>query len=377
MKNPIDLVFSGDFAPLINPNEILESHFSDIESLLNSCDLHITNLECPLTFSDKSIVKSGPSIKAHPQNIELLKQANVSIACLANNHIFDFNEKGIIDTIETCKTNRIDSIGIVSRPDGNTHWLIKEIKGKRIGFLNYCEHEFSVREPGQLGANGYDPIKAFYDINELRPLVDHLIVIYHGGNEYYPLPSPHLKKTFHYLADLGADAVIGHHTHVFSGYEIYNNKPLVYSLGNFFFPYKNESTEWHHALLLKLIIEKKIDIELIPITQCLNNQIKVSRIKLNEEDSLLEEVGSLSNKIRDDEELQLAWSHYTIQRGVGLYKTIMFSNRIERLFFKLGVLQNQRKQRVRAITLSNIIRCSSLNELLVTFFKNNLNSNNF
>jgi poly-gamma-glutamate synthesis protein (capsule biosynthesis protein) len=366
----VTLLFSGDFAPLLKPNEILDSHFSDIESLLQGCDLHITNMECPLTLSEKSIVKSGPSIKAHPQNIELLKQANVSVACLANNHIFDFNEKGIIDTIEICKKNSIDCIGIVSRPDGNPHWLIKGVKGKRIGFLNYCEHEFSVRDQGQLGANGYDPIKAFYDIKELRPLIDYLIVIYHGGNEYYPLPSPHLKKTFHYLVDLGADAVIGHHTHVSSGYEIYNGKPLVYSLGNFFFPYKNEPAEWHQALLLKLIINNKIDLELIPINQCLNNQLKVNAAKQNDANTVLEKVNRISDVIKNDEELQIAWSQYTIKRGVGLYKTIMFSNRIERLFFKLGILQDKRKQKARAITLSNIIRCSSLNELLVTFFKN-------
>ena len=90
-----------------------------------------------------------------------------------------------------------------------------------------------------MGASGYDPVNAYYEaIQALRPKVDWLIVLYHGGNEYYSLPRPGLKKDFHYLADLGADLVVGHHTHVISGYEIYNGKPLIYSLGNFFFPYK-------------------------------------------------------------------------------------------------------------------------------------------
>lgn len=368
----IKLIFSGDFAPLINPNEILESHFSDLESLLQGCDLHITNLECPLTLSDKSIVKSGPSIKAHPQNIELLKQANVSIACLANNHIFDFNEKGIIDTIETCKTNRIDSIGIVSRFDGDPHWLIKEIKGKRIGFLNYCEHEFSVREPGQLGANGYDPIKAFYDIKELRPLVDHLIVIYHGGNEYYQLPSPHLKKTFHYLADLGADAVIGHHTHVFSGYEIYNGKPLVYSLGNFFFPYPNEPVEWHSAIICKLSIDDTISLQITPIDQCRNHyftKFTQNEIMKNTQD----EVERLSKIIRDDNVLNNHWRHIVINKGENYTKLFLYSTKIERLLYKNTKtriwMNTLMKKGRKAMVLNNLLRCQSLYNLLTDNLK--------
>jgi poly-gamma-glutamate capsule biosynthesis protein CapA/YwtB (metallophosphatase superfamily) len=68
------------------------------------------------------------------EKIELLQQADVSIACLANNHIFDFGEKGITDTLNTCQENGIDTLGVVNRPDGRNHWLIKEIKGKRFGF---------------------------------------------------------------------------------------------------------------------------------------------------------------------------------------------------------------------------------------------------
>ena len=82
----------------------------------------------------------------------------------------------------------------------------------------------------------------------MRAQVEKVVVIYHGGNEYYPLPRPELKKTFHFLADIGADAVVGHHTHVFSGYEMYNGIPLVYSLGNFFFPLEGEPEESRYGV---------------------------------------------------------------------------------------------------------------------------------
>ncbi|NLJ43963.1 MAG: CapA family protein, partial [Bacteroidales bacterium] len=210
----VSLIFSGDFAPLVPLSETNKDHFSAINDLLSGADLHITNLECPLTSSDQKTEKTGPHIKADREAAALLPQAGVDIVCLANNHIFDYGEKGIIDTIKICEEINIETLGIVSRHDGKAQWIIREIKGLKLGFLNYCEHEFSVRSKGLMGACGYDPVDAYYDISRLRPQVDYLIVLYHGGNEYYDLPRPGLKKDFHYLADIGADAVFGHHTHV-------------------------------------------------------------------------------------------------------------------------------------------------------------------
>jgi Bacterial capsule synthesis protein PGA_cap len=358
----ISLLFSGDFAPLLKPEDISGDHFRSLHVMLNDSDLHITNLECPLTLSDESIEKSGPAIKAHPDNIELLKQAKVDIACMANNHIFDYNEKGITDTLRACKSNGIDSLGLVFRSDGQKHWLIKEIKDKRVGFLNYCEHEFSVRDPDLLGACGYHPIDAFYDIQNLKPQVDFLIVIYHGGNEYYPLPNPDLKKIFHYLADLGADAVVGHHTHVFSGYEIYKGKPLVYSLGNFFFPYEDEPDEWHAGIMLQLDLCKKLEFKIIPITQCKNN-LKVVFPEKERNDTILSEIENLSEIIINDSNIIRNWNEYVKKRGVSLTKLFLCSTRIERFFFRIKWINQKSKYVKRAMVLNNVMRCQSLNSV--------------
>lgn len=370
MNKTITLLFSGDFAPLVPPQNIRSDHFSELQPIFEECDLHITNLECPLTIAHIPIKKSGPSIKANPQSVELLKQANVSVACLANNHIFDYDEKGITDTLTICEENKIDTVGIVSRADGQKHWLIKEVKGKRIGFLNYCEHEYSVRAERLLGANGYGAINAFYDIQQLRPQVNYLIVIYHGGNEYYPLPNPQVKKDFHYLADLGADAVIGHHTHVFSGYEEYKGKPMIYSLGNFFFPFANEPKEWHQAVLCKLTLDKNIKVGLIPIVQCEGLNLNVTLPDTQERDYILNTIENLSKVIQNDEELKEEWTTFVQQNGIGLYKTFMYSTKAQRLLFKLGLFQNQKRDRNRANIIENIIRCNSLKEVLLNYFHN-------
>ena len=374
MKDKIRLLFSGDFAPLVDQDKISDNHFNTLNSLTSNVDAHITNLECPLTNSDKIIEKTGPAIKARPENVKLLKQAKVSIACLANNHIFDFGEQGITETLNVCHKNGIDTIGIVNRPDGRSHWIIEEIKGKKFGFLNYCEHEFSVRDEKLLGACGYNDIDAFYDIGKLKPKVDYLIVLYHGGNEYYPLPNPDMKKYFHYLADLGADAVIGHHTHVFSGLEIYNDKPLVYSLGNFFFPYPNEPDEWHKAVICKLEINRGIKCTLIPISQC-KDSYDTTLLNETEANQILGEIERLSEIIIDDNILVLKWDEFSKIRGENIKRVLLYSTKVERLLFKYNYLydfaHNRMNYKTRALLIKNIVRCHSLRKLFLDNMKDN------
>jgi len=366
--DPINLIISGDFAPLVPTEKISGDHFADLLQILKCSDLHITNLECPLTYSENKIEKSGPGIKSDPASVSLLVQSNVKLACLANNHIFDYGEKGIIDTLEVLKKSNIESAGIVNRTNGQEKWVIKEINGKRIGFLNYCENEFSVREKGLLGAAGYDPVKAYYDIQVLRLKVDWLIVNYHGGNEYYPLPRPELKKDFHYLADLGADLVVGHHTHVFSGYEVYNGKPLIYSLGNFFFPYEGEPKSWNEGVLLNCLIDDSIQFELIPFYQC-KDGFEVTLMEGDRKESVINKVKDLSSIIADDSKLEEAWRIYVQNFGEGLSGKILYPTKIDKLLLKLPFIKKYVSDKSKRRSLINILRCTSLEQLLIDGLK--------
>ena len=364
----IKLLFSGDFAPLVPPDMISENHFQGIEPILDSVDVHITNLECPFTLSNDAFDKPGALFKANPIAIRLLKQARVNVACMANNHILDYHEKGILDTLDICTQNGIDCLGLVSLPDGRKHWLVKEVNGKRIGFLNYCEHEFSVREPGLLGACGYDAVDAFYHIKELRPQVDYLILIYHGGNEFYPLPNPQVKKDFHYLADLGADAVIGHHTHVYSGYEIYKGKPLVYSLGNFFFPSSDGPEEWHRSIVCKMEISETIKFQLIPVTQC-KDGFSVSQQSKGKGENIKKHIEELSAILIDDVKLEGEWQKFALIKGKNLTSFFMYSNRIERKLSKFNLFKKYYDRSNRQKILFNSVRCASTKKMLIDNLK--------
>lgn len=359
-----DILFSGDFAPLVQKEGISNVRFDGIQTILDSCALHISNLECPVTVSEKPIVKTGPCLKVGQSNMALLKRAKIDIACLANNHIFDYGEDGVRDTISFCKENAIDTIGIVNSPENRPHWIIKEVGNKKLAFVNYCEHEFSVRKDGLLGAKGFDPMDAFAEISLLKKDADYVIVIYHGGNEYYNLPGPHQKKEFRFLADLGADFVIGHHSHVVSGYELYKGKLLVYGLGNFFFPYEGEGPEWNIGLVLKLSLNENYSFDLIPIIQCVYPDLSINIAEGKQKDEILRLVESLSHDIQNDIILQRKWCDFVDGYPESFVNLFIIPSAFDKILLKILGKHMKTKLERRSLLLKNIIQCSSLNKVL-------------
>ena len=95
----------------------------------------------------------------------------------------------------------------------------------------------------------------FYAIEEAKKKADFVVVIAHGGHEHYNLPSPRMKKWYRFFVDAGAHAVVGHHTHIISGYEVYKDAPIFYSLGNFCFDWEGlRNMEWNNGMLVEVKI---------------------------------------------------------------------------------------------------------------------------
>lgn len=364
----INIVLSGDLVPINSNGQDHTEKLIELESIISKSDVIISNLECPITSNDISIEKTGPLLKASTDAISILKKFHVNIICLANNHIYDYGDEGLKDTILICEQNGIETVGIVNRHDGREAWLIQEIKGKKIGLLNYCEHEFSVRGEGEIGANGYDPINAFYEIRALRPKVDFLFVVFHGGNELYSLPRPELKRTFRYLANLGADAIIGHHSHVISGYEIYKGKPLVYGLGNFHFPSQEEPQEWHIGLLCLLSVDEGVQVELIPIEQC-RSGFKVKPLSGEERSRIEADIYRLSKLIMNEQELSREWKKFTCANKKQLQRQMPGIGRLESAMLKLGIPLEKVLSRKAILSALNRRRCQSHHELMISFLK--------
>ena len=245
-----------------------EKLFGDVTSLAKTADRFIVNLECALTDSENRIKKFGPNLKATPAAVNGLLSLGVTDVALSNNHVFDFGVEGLSDTLKTLDEAGLPYMGVGANDTVSRDPYIIEVEGKRIGFINVCEHEYTYALPDRMGANPFDPFLTMKDIRDLRPLCDLLIVLYHGGKEYCRYPSPRLVNMAHEMVWCGADVVITQHSHCIGCYENFEGSHILYGQGNFNFissPGSKEDEGWYTALLVELELDKTLDIRFYPL----------------------------------------------------------------------------------------------------------------
>lgn len=270
----IKILICGDYCPSNRVLDLVESEnyidiFGEVMEHTAKADYSVVNLEAPVVDSNATpIEKYGPNLKCSPKAVKALKYAGFNMATLANNHFYDYGEKGVEDTLKWCKNTGIDTIGGGKNIREASETLYKEINGEIIAFINCCEQEFSIATETKGGSNPINAIKQYYAIKEAKEKANRVIVITHGGHELYNLPNMRMKETFRFFIDLGADAVVNHHQHCYSGYEIYNSKPIFYGIGNFCFDKKEKTNSlWTEGYMVMLNIDYNISFELIPYIQ--------------------------------------------------------------------------------------------------------------
>jgi len=190
--------------------------FSGAKSIFSNDDYTLVNLEGVFTNENRKAEKEF-RYKGPPEYCEILKAGSIEGVTLANNHTLDYLQSGYDETIKTLNEWGIDYTD-------EDVYIIKEIKGAKIGFLGYrgWSHEkksnqLLVRHVKQMREQG----------------VNFIVVNYDWGDMYSYKPNAQQKSMAHFAIDNGADLVVGHHPHVLQGMEVYKGKSIVYSLGNF------------------------------------------------------------------------------------------------------------------------------------------------
>ena len=371
---PIKIIITGDFCPVLRIERLVfndqpELVFNDLLTELCESDLNIIDLECPLVENGTMINKSGPHIKASPETIKLLKFANINLAAMANNHIRDYGDDGMMKTISLCRENGIDTVGIGKNINEARIPFTATIKGIKIKVHNITENEWSNTHGDEPGANPLDLAKNYYDIHKSRREADIVIVVFHGGNEFYELPSPRIKETLRFFADAGATAVISHHTHVASGYEVYNGVPIFYSLGNFCY----DSTEmheegWNYGYVVLLKINEITEFEIIPVIQNSTNP-GVHRLYGSERDHFLHRIDTLNEIIANDKYLEERFIDYCRENAYR-YDLLFepYRNRVLAFLKKRNFIPSLFSLRKKRLFL-NIVQCDAHRDILLAYLK--------
>lgn len=272
------IVIAGDFceryrvADTISSGKYQQLFDGEICSIIQSADYSIVNFEFPIVVGDKKpIFKCGPNLKGTPQSVDAIKFAGFKCATLANNHILDYGPEALLDTKRLLEESGMDTVGAGESISGSEKTLYKEIGGKKIAIINCCEHEFSIVTTHSPGANPLNPIRQYYSIQKAKKRADYVLVIVHGGHEHWQLPSPRMVELYRFFIDCGADAVVNHHQHCYSGSEVYQGKPIIYGLGNFCFDIQPMKTNdiWNYGCMVEILFDgESIDYRLLPIVQC-------------------------------------------------------------------------------------------------------------
>ncbi len=308
------VLIAGDFCPRGRVVEAFDkedyaSVLADVKELTASADWSIVNLECPIiTGSADPIEKKGPNLHCSSKGVKALQYVGFKCVTLANNHFLDYGDKGARETITTLERYSIDHVGGGMNLEEASKILYKDVDGKCLAVINCCENEFSIATDTTAGCNPLNPVKQYYAIHEARQRADRVLVIVHGGHEHYRLPSPRMVDTYRFFIDAGADAVVNHHQHCFSGYEVYQGKPIFYGLGNFCFDKKSHRDDfWNYGYLVEIDFESfSPSFVLYPYRQCGNEP----RIELLNKDEFSDVLVSINTVISDKLQLREAVDTY-------------------------------------------------------------------
>lgn len=340
-------------------------------------DYNIVNLESPVlttSLAVQPIFKNGPNLSCSKDALKYLKDCGFQMVTLANNHFYDYGETGVEETLTACNQYGIETIGGGKNIEEASKARIIEKNGIRLGLINICEHEFSIADNIHGGSNPMDSVENFYQIHNLRPKVDKLLLIIHCGTEQYSLPSPRTKKLCHYYVDLGVDAIVCHHAHRYSGFEVYNNAPIFYGLGNFYFDIENKKYNgWNEGYYVTLQFDNEnSSFSLHPYTQCFEKPI-VKEMDDVKQTKFYKKIDTLNSIISDDEKLEQnfqkwATDHYRFY----LSQTFTTAGRFIKGLYRHQLLP-QIATRKQEVQLYNLIICESHRDLLIRALKHFLN----
>ncbi len=226
---PIRVLFVGDIMldRYVAHNTAIqgrEPFIKEIRSLFENNDFNVANLEGTITDSP-SIAQVDHTIFRFTFDKTLaefiLRALSLNVVSLANNHTLDFGVSGYASTRDFLTERDVLFFGSPSNSENLS--VQKIVRGKNICFVGY---EAFIRP---------DPVPILAEIQTLKPSCYRIIVFAHWGEEYNPDATDLQRNVAHQFVDSGADLVIGAHPHVVEPVEIYKEKAIFYSLGNFIF----------------------------------------------------------------------------------------------------------------------------------------------
>lgn len=252
---------------------------------MQQADLTCVNLEFCLSDRGEPMAGKKYTFRAKPERAEILKELGVDLANLANNHIYDYGTDAFLDTLSILDENGIAHAGAGANAAEAEEPFYTEIEGHTVAVVSATRAEKYILTP-EAGEETpgvfrcYDMTKVLQKVREAKERADIVIAYIHWGTEYSENLETAQTEGARALVDAGADVVFGAHPHCLQGMEFYEGKPILYSLGNYWFNEKTLDT-----VLVKLHFygndeEQHTEVQLLPARQ----EQHVTRLLTDEQD---------------------------------------------------------------------------------------------
>ncbi len=264
------LQFTGDFS--LSENTALGEYYlsvdedltqcisSELLDLMNGADILTVNNETPYSTRGSALKNKAYTFRTNPGYAYNLLLMGVDVVGLANNHLWDYGEEALLDTLDTIKALNLPISGAGENLDEACEPVYFIANGKKIAIVSATQIERSYTYTKQATATTPGVLKTLNStlycqvIQEAKANADYVICFVHWGTEnthYYGKDQYKLAQAF---VAAGADAIVGCHSHCLQGVDLIDGVPVYYSLGNFYFTQYTTMPADYDTALAQIII---------------------------------------------------------------------------------------------------------------------------
>jgi hypothetical protein len=277
-KKGASLLFAGDVC--LEEDDFVLDHYDEVQKLdecispeilkrTNAADVFLLNHEYCISDRGQPLEGKYYTFRAEPKRMKLIEEMGTDIVSLANNHVYDYGPDALLDTAELLYKAQIPYVGGGRNIEEAKQPIYFVVNGIKVGYVAASRAEKTrytpqaeADEPGVLLM--YESEEFIEVIKEASRVCDYLVAYVHWGTEDSDQFEDYQHDQAEELLNSGADIIIGGHPHVLQGMEYIDRKPVIYSMGDFWF---NHETKYNGLLELKITGEGLSEMSFVPCQQ--------------------------------------------------------------------------------------------------------------
>lgn len=309
----VKLLFAGDilldehYAVMANLRDrggnIGEAFSAELLELMQSADIFMLNNE--FTFTNRGTATPGKqfTFRANPDNVSLLKEMGVDVVSVANNHIYDYGEISLLDTLETLKNAGIAYTGAGENLEEAMKPVYLITNGMKIGIISATQIERNgTPDTKEATSNSAGVLRCMNTENLLQVITkmeencDYTILYIHWGTESQEQIDWLQEEQAPLYAEAGVDLIIGDHPHCLQKIDLISGVPVIYSLGNFWFNSKTQN-----SCVVEVVLKDK-ELHTFRFLPCKQEDSRTRLLEGNEKQGVLNYMRGISSNVTIDEE---------------------------------------------------------------------------